>query len=126
MAVKKLFGVSEILHNSSYEAISVTVDKETTGTVSENGRKILKAGTILAGDGVSIFEDRSKKVKKVADEASATFVDGVLLYDVDLTESNAAASLVYRGTIREDKCGNGTVHAKVKELLRHIQFVKGV
>lgn len=120
MAEKTLFGVAEILHNMTCEAISVTIDKETTGTVIENGRKILKAGTLLAGDGASIFEDRSKKVK-----ANATAPDGVLLYDADVTEGDAVASLVYRGTLRADKVNGGTVSDAIKGKLPHIQFVKG-
>ena len=121
MSTKKLFGNAEILHNSPYEAISVTVDKSTTGTVDENARKILKAGTLLAGDGASIFADRSKKVK-----ANTEAPDGVLLYDVDITEGDATASLVYRGTLREDKVNGGTVPEGAKTALKHIQFVKGV
>lgn len=120
MSNKKLFGNAEILHNLPYEAISVTVDKETTGTVDENGRKMLKAGTLLAGDGKSVFADRSKKVK-----ANTTAPDGVLLYDVDVTEDDAVASLVYRGTLREDKVNGGTVSDEIKTALKHIQFVKG-
>lgn len=120
MAEKTLFGVAEILHNMACEAISVTIDKETTGTVIENGRKILKAGTLLAGDGASIFENRSKKVK-----ANATAPDGVLLYDADVTEGDAVASLVYRGTLRADKVNGGTVSDAIKGKLPHIQFVKG-
>ena len=76
MPTKKLFGNAEILHNLPYEAISVTVDKSTTGTVTENARTILKAGTLVAGDGASIFDNRTKKVK-----ANAETPDGVLLYD---------------------------------------------
>ena len=121
MSTKKLFGNAEILHNLPYEAISVTVDKTTTGTVTENARKILKAGTLLAGDGASIFADRSKKVK-----ANTEGPDGVLLYDVDVTEGDATASLVYRGTLREDKVNGGTVPEGAKTALKHIQFVKGV
>lgn len=120
MSTKKLFGNAEILHNMPFEAISVTVDAETTGTVIENGRTILKAGALLAGDGSSIFDDRSKKAK-----VNTTAPDGVLLYDVDLTEGDAAASLVYRGTLREDKVNGGTVSSDVKTALKHIQFVKG-
>lgn len=120
MSTKTLFGTAEILHNMPYEAISVTVDASTTGTVTENARKILKAGTLLAGDGTSIFADRSKKVK-----ANTTAPDGVLLYDVDVTDGDAVASLVYRGTLREDKVNDGTVSEEVKTALKHIQFVKG-
>ena len=103
MPTKKLFGNAEILHNLPYEAISVTVDKTTTGTVTENARTILKAGTLIAGDGTSIFDDRTKKVK----------------------EEDAVASLVYRGTLREDKVNGGTVPEGAKTALKHIQFVKG-
>ncbi|MCY7243382.1 hypothetical protein [Streptococcus pasteurianus] len=121
MPTKKLFGNAEILHNLPYEAISVTVDKTTTGTVTENARTILKAGTLIAGDGTSIFDDRTKKVK-----ANAETPDGVLFYDVDVTEEDAVASLVYRGTLREDKVNGGTVPEGAKTALKHIQFVKGV
>lgn len=122
---KTLFNNAEILHNTPYEAISVLVDKTTTGTVAEGGRVILKAGAILSGDGASIFEDRTKKVKVETNPSEATYVDGILLYDVDVTEKDAVASLVYRGTLREDKIGSGTVDANVKSKLSHIQFVKG-
>ncbi|MCO4605159.1 hypothetical protein MK525_03305 [Streptococcus gallolyticus subsp. gallolyticus] len=122
---KTFFGNAEILHNTPYEAISVLVDKTTTGTVVENGRKVLKAGAILSGDGASIFEDRTKKVKVEANATEATYVDGILLYDVDVTDKDAVATLVYRGTLREDKVNGGTVDANVKAKLPHIQFVKG-
>ena len=122
---KTFFGNTEILHNTPYEAISVLVDKTTTGTVTENGRTVLKAGAILSGDGASIFADRTKKVKVETNPSEATYVDGILLYDVDVTEKDAVASLVYRGTLREDKIGSGTVDANVKAKLPHIQFVKG-
>ena len=122
---KTLFNNAEILHNTPYEAISVLVDKTTTGTVIENGRTILKAGAILSGDGASIFEDRTKKVKVETKPSEAAYVDGILLYDVDVTEKDAVASLVYRGTLREDKICSGTVDANVKSKLSHIQFVKG-
>jgi len=122
---KTFFGNAEILHNTPYEAISVLVDKTTTGTVVENGRKVLKAGAILSGDGASIFEDRTKKVKVEANTTEAAYVDGILLYDVDVTDKDDVAALVYRGTLREDKVNGGTVDANVKAKLPHIQFVKG-
>lgn len=122
---KTFFGNTEILHNTPYEAISVLVDKKTTGTVVENGRTVLKGGAILSGDGASVFADRTKKVKVETNLSEATYVDGILLYDVDVTDKDAVASLVYRGTLREDKIGAGTVDANVKAKLPHIQFVKG-
>lgn len=127
MRTRNIFNEKEILHNLDYEAISVTVDKTTSGTVDEGGRKILKAGTFLAGDGKSIFEDRTKKVKKLTNDATAQYVDGVALHDVDLTDGDAVVACVFKGTLREDKCNNGTaVEGKVKEKLNLIKFVKGV
>ena len=123
MSKKTLNTTAEILHNLPYEAISATLDKTTTGTVVENGRKVLKAGAILAGDGASIFADRTKKVKKTD---GANHVDGVLLYDADVTDGDAAVAVVYRGTLREDKVNGGTVADAVKAKMAHIQFVKGV
>ena len=88
---KTFFGNAEILHNTPYEAISVLVDKTTTGTVTENGRKVLKAGAILSGDGASIFDDRTKKVKVETNPSEANYVDGILLSDVDVTAKEAIA-----------------------------------
>lgn len=121
MKTKKLFGQAEILHNLPYEAISATLDKATAGVVVENGRKILKAGAILAGDEASIFADRTKKVKQ-----STTAADGILLYDADVTDGDASVAVVYRGTLREDKVNGGTVPEAIKGKLPHVQFVKGV
>lgn len=126
MKKSTLFNVAEILHNLPYEAISATLDATTTGTVIENGRKVLKAGTILAGDTTSIFKDRTKKVKAVATVSTATFIDGILLYDADVTDGDAIVPVVYRGTIREDKLTGGSLADSGKALLPHIQFVKGV
>ena len=38
MKTTTIFNKTEILHNLEFEAISVTVDKTTTGTVDEGGR----------------------------------------------------------------------------------------
>ena len=122
MSVKKAFNTAEILHSLPYEAITAVLDKTTTGTVTENGRKILKAGTLLAGDKASIFADGTKKVKKAAD--AATYIDGVLLYDADITDADATVAVVYRGTLNESKVNGGTVADTVKAKLPHIQFVK--
>lgn len=115
------FGEKEILHNYDYEAISVTVDKTTTGTVVENGRTLLKAGTPLFGDGASIWTDRTKKVKKAA---ANTDVDGILLHDIDLTDGDAVTAMVYRGTVRSDRVIGYTTD--LDTALKHIQFVAGV
>lgn len=112
-----------ILHNLPYEGISVTVSKDTSGTVEENGRKILPAGTLLAGIGGSFFEDKSRLVEKVD---GSGVVDGISLNDVDVTERDAEVSLVFRGTVRTERVNGGEVSDAVKEQLHLVKFVKGL
>lgn len=124
MNKRKVTTSKEILHNLLYEAISVTLDS------SELGKKIIKAGTVLAGKEKSVFEDRTQKVKEVknGDLASAKHVDGILLTDVDLTNGDAVGSCVYRGTINADKLVDSTLASDPKTLaekLPRIVFVKG-
>lgn len=117
----ELFTKKEILHNFPYEGLSVTVDKATTGTELVDGRKILRAGTILAGVGGSNLKDRSLKVQKAPD---ATAADGILLHDVDLTDEDAVVSMVIKGTVRADRVVDyaDTLDA----LLPNITFIQGV
>ncbi|HHD5663585.1 TPA: head decoration protein [Streptococcus pyogenes] len=124
MNKRKVTTSKEILHNLPYEAISVTLDS------SELGKKIIKAGTVLAGKEKSVFEDRTQKVKEVknGDLASAKHVDGILLTDVDLTNGDAVGSCVYRGTINADKLADSSVaenYDDLEEVLPHIVFIKG-
>ncbi|HEO2872645.1 TPA: head decoration protein [Streptococcus agalactiae] len=114
----------EILHNLPYEAISVTLDAKSFA----NG--LASAGTILAGDTVSVFKDRTKKVKAVqnSEVAGADHIDGILLTDVDLSKGDATGSLVYRGTINADKLVDPTLandQSALTAKLPHIVFVKG-
>lgn len=123
METKTLGTGKNILHNLPYESISVTVDKATTGTVLVNGRKILRAGSLVAGDGASIFADRSKKVKYTA--GTEGNIDGITLNDVDVTNSDAHVAMVYRGTVRADRVLPAVV-ANVSTQLKHIVFVETV
>lgn len=114
----------EILHNLPYEAISVTLDAKSFA----NG--LASAGTILAGDTVSVFKDRTKKVKAVqnSEVTEAKHIDGILLTDVDLSKGDATGSLVYRGTINADKLVDPNLANDPSALttkLPHIVFVKG-
>ncbi|AWS23453.1 TPA: head decoration protein [Streptococcus pyogenes] len=120
MNKRKVITSKEILHNLDYEAISVTLDSD------EIGKKVVPAGTVLAGVSESVFKDRKQKVKAVDD--SADYIDGILLIDVDLTNGDAAGSCVYRGTINADKLADSSVaknYENLEEVLPHIQFIKG-
>lgn len=124
MKKRKVTTSKEILHNLDYEAMSVTLDSSTIG------KKVVPAGTVLAGVSESVFKDRKQKVKAVDVSAvgSADHIDGILLTDVDLTNGDAAGSCVYRGTVNADKLADTTLAEGFTELatkLPHIVFIKG-
>ncbi|HEL1011790.1 TPA: head decoration protein [Streptococcus equi subsp. ruminatorum] len=124
MKKRKVTTSKEILHNLDYEAMSVTLDSSTIG------KKVVPAGTVLAGVSESVFKDRKQKVKAVDNSAvgSEGNICGILLTDVDLTNGDAAGSCVYRGTVNADKLADATLAEDFTELatkLPHIVFIKG-
>lgn len=124
MNKRKVTTSKEILHNLDYEAMSVTLDSSTIG------KKVVPAGTVLAGKEKSVFEDRKQKVKTVTNGgvSSEENICGILLTDVDLTNGDAAGSCVYRGTVNADKLADTTLAEGFTELatkLPHIVFIKG-
>ncbi|VHB92202.1 head decoration protein [Streptococcus pyogenes] len=132
MIKRQLTTSKEILHNLDYDAISVTIDSQDSKAVAEKyGKKIIPAGTVLAGKSKSIFTDRSEKVKIIDNIAagSAGYIDGILLTDVDVTNGDATGTCVYRGTINADKLADATLaQDPTKSLtkhLPHIVFIKG-
>ncbi|EKB54468.1 hypothetical protein [Facklamia hominis] len=118
--MKLNFTSKEILHNLPYTALTVTVDKTTTGTVDEKGRKILPAGTVVFGDGASVFKDRTKKVKKSTGEEA----DGIILHDVDVTDGDKEVAMVYQGTVRSDRVIDYA--DTIDKALPQIKFIKGI
>ncbi|EOT4860547.1 head decoration protein [Streptococcus pyogenes] len=131
MIKRKVTTSKEILHNLDYDAISVTIDSQDSSVKAEkDGKKIIPAGSVLAGKSKSIFTDRSEKVKIIDNAAAsgADYIDGILLTDVDVTNGDATGSCVYRGTINADKLADSSIAKKYEDLeekLPHIQFVKG-
>ncbi|HER5561442.1 TPA: head decoration protein [Streptococcus pyogenes] len=124
MNKRKVTTSKEILHNLDYEAISVTLGSD------EIGKKVVPAGTVLAGVSESVFKDRKQKVKTVTngEVSSKNNICGILLTDVDLTNGDAVGSCVYRGTINADKLADTTLASDFSSLvgkLPHIVFVKG-
>lgn len=104
----------EILYDSYYKAVPVTLDAASF----DNG--IAEAGTLLVGDGSSVFDDRSVKVKGATASGS---IDGVLMSDIDLSEGDATGSLVYKGTVWSNKVNDGNVTSNVKSKLSGITFI---
>ncbi|HEP1259731.1 TPA: head decoration protein [Streptococcus pyogenes] len=124
MNKRKVTTSKEILHNLDYEAMSVTLDS------SASSKKVVPAGTVLAGVSGSVFKNRKQKVKAVDNGAvkSEDNICGILLTDVDLTNGDAVGSCVYRGTINADKLADSSIagnYEVLKEKLPHIVFIKG-
>lgn len=90
----------QILFNVMHQmSVSIMVDSA-MASVTENGRKIVKAGTPLAGD----LAARSAAFKA----AGASDAVGVLLHDVDITEGNANGTLLIWGFVNLDRLDSAT------------------
>lgn len=85
---------TQILFNVDNQmSVSIKVSKNVTGTVTENGRKILKAGTPLNGD----LTARGTAFVNAVDNSKPAV--GVLLHDVDVTDADANGSLLIWGFV---------------------------
>lgn len=115
-------GVSqEILYDSRYKSVPVTVASEQV--TATDGRKVLKAGTFIKAETGSIFDDRSQRVVETAGTSGA--IDGILLYDVDVTDGDAVGACVYNGTVWANKVGTGNITANMRTQLPQVTFVQG-
>jgi hypothetical protein len=94
-------------------SVGVKIAKNFAGAVTENGRKIVKAGYPLAGD----LTARGTNFTAVGQNAPAV---GVLLHDVDVTDADANCSLLIWGFVnlnRVDATTAALITADVKTAL---------
>lgn len=102
-----------------YHAVGVVVSD--AASVTENGKKLVKAGTPLAGDLLN-----RKTAFTVATGANAV---GVLLHDVDVTDGpNGDGALLTGGVVNVDRI-DATTAAKITEevvtaLKGKVEFIK--
>lgn len=115
MSTTKIFDTSNIVRSLPYKAVAATVDKTYDGVV--DGKKYIKAGTLVAAKDGSIFDDRTKAVVE-----NKTAPEGIVLYDVDLTIENAV-SVLYAGEVYKNKVNGGEVDDAVKKALPLIKFI---
>lgn len=117
---RKYGGTIEILRHKDFTAIPVTVSKELAidnkVVVEEHGRKIVKAGAILGGGVLA-----GGKIIKLANDGEA---EGVLRYDVDITDGDREASMVIRGEVFEEKLPEELSEEARKALATRILFIK--
>lgn len=106
--IKTSVGIApnQILVNPQFQfSVGIVVSKECAAkAVVENGRKILKAGTPLTGN----LDSRTAPFAI----ATAANVTGMLLHDVDVTDSNANGTLLIFGFVNMNR-----LHATPKALL---------
>lgn len=114
---------TQILFNVDNQmSVSIKVSKNVTGTVTENGRKILKAGTPLNGD---LTARGTAFVNSVDNSKPAV---GVLLHDVDVTDADANGSLLIWGFVNMSRLSTGATTlltaTRQTELAGKIWFLK--
>lgn len=91
---------TQILYNVQNQmSVGVTIAKNFAGAVTENGRKIVKAGYPLMGD----LTDRT-----TAFTAADTDAVGILLHDVDVTDAAANATVLIWGFVNMDRIDSTT------------------
>lgn len=126
--IKKSSYVStnQILFNTDpFVAVSIIVDDTLGVTDQATGRKLVKAGTPLAGD-LTERETAFVAVNEASDSVASN-AKGILLHDVDVTTGDANGTLLIFGFVNVDRIDE-TVMAKnnehVKEALKGIYFLK--
>lgn len=113
--ISKVSGVprTQILFNVQNQmSVSIKLGKNFAGATTENGRKIVKAGTPLTGN----LTKRSTPFTA----ASGNDAVGVLLHDVDVTEYDANGSLLIWGFVnldRVDATTKGKLTGEVQDAL---------
>lgn len=104
-------------------AFEIGVQVSNTG-VSNNaeGRKIIPAGTPL-GATTSVLDVRNTVLQVTNTSALGANSQGILRYDVDVTNGNANATLIVVGVVDSSKCP--ALEATAKTALTRITFVNG-
>lgn len=111
----------QILFNVQNQ-MSVSIRVDDAVAVTENGRKLVKAGTPLNGD----LTARNTAFKAAADTTAPAV--GVLLHDVDVTDGDANGSLLIWGFVNLDRLDTATAALitadRKSELAGRVWFLK--
>ena len=113
----------QILFNVQNQmSVGIKLAKNFSGAVTENGRKIVKAGTPLSGD----LTTRGTAFVAAADTTAPAV--GILIHDVDVTDNDANATLLIWGFVnlsRVDSATASKITANRKtELAGKVWFLK--
>ncbi len=115
--------LAQILFNTQHQvSVGIKLAKNFTGAVTEHGRKIVKAGTPLNGDLTA------RGTAFVAAQDSSNPAVGVLLHDVDVTDTEANAALLIWGFVNLSRVDTTTAalitETRKTELTGRIWFLK--
>lgn len=119
--IESAVNVNQILFCTDPQ-VSVEVIVDNTASVTENGRKIVKAGTPLSGD---LTARNTAFVKAVDTTNSAT---GILLHDVDVTDGDNNGTLLIFGFVNLERLDTTTAalitDTRKTELSGKVTFLK--
>lgn len=117
-----------------YVAMAVMLDESAIGLSADGeGKKILKAGTIIGGAGstntllgnTGALANKNNTQSGVTTVAhSAVDAEGVLLHDVDLTYGDAPATMLIHGFVNIDKLPEAPSADAIAALKSRILFMK--
>ena len=103
-------------------SVGIKLARNFSGAVTENNRKIVKAGTPLNGDLTA------RNTAFVAAAHSTAPAVGVLLHDVDVTDADANATLLIWGFVNLDRVDETTAalitETRKSELAGKVWFLK--
>lgn len=113
----------QILFNVQNQmSVGIKLAKNFAGAVTENGRKIVKAGTPLNGDLTA------RGTAFVAAKDTSNPAVGILLHDVDVTDADANATLLIWGFVNLSRVDSTTAalitEARKTELAGRVWFLK--
>lgn len=113
----------QILFNVQNQmSVGIKLAKNFAGAVTENGRKIVKAGTPLNGDLTA------RGTAFVAAQDTSNPAVGILLHDVDVTDADANATLLIWGFVNLSRVDSTTAalitETRITELAGRVWFLK--
>lgn len=132
LVAKESYGVDKhiLIANDSY-LVSLPAQVTNTGlTAGDDGKKILKAGTPLAGD-ITKRDTAFKKATTTKGSSGASDTSdatAILLHDVDVTDGANNATIVLAGCVdllKLDTATKALIDTATKRALSRIIFVEG-
>lgn len=120
--MKETYGNKNQILFAVEHQVSMGIVVGTTCGVAENGRKIAKAGTPVAGN----LDKRTIAFTPAATTTGASNAVGILLHDVDVTDDDNNGTVLLFGfvnTNRIDETTKEKITTEVKAALPMIKFV---